>query len=149
MEVPEGGRIVPRPASAVGPLFSAPAVLAPYRRSGRLGVYDEAVASVAQELNALSVVTEWSEPAESRAWDARRSADEIALAVDLVIGVASNAAWQGLVAILHRRGRRRIRAIVGSRVTEEATERWVQVDGEAGAVADILRDLNPWADEGK
>jgi hypothetical protein len=149
MEVPGGSLIVPRPSSAVGPLFSAPAVLAPSRRSGRLGVYDESVGSVAQELNALGVVAEWSEPAGSRVWAARRSADQIALVVDLVIGVASNAAWEGLVAILHRRGRQRVRATVGSRVTEEATERWVQIDGEAEAVANILRDLNPWAGEGK
>jgi hypothetical protein len=97
----------------------------------------------------LGLVTEWSEPAESRAWAARRSADQIPLVIDFVIGLASNAAWEGLVAILRRRGRQRVRAIVGSRVTEQATERWVQVDGEAEAVASILRDLNPWTSEGK
>jgi len=149
MEVSGGGVIVPRPSSAVGRLFSAPAVLAPSRRSGKLGVYDEFIGSIAQELRALGVVAEWSEPAGSRAWAARRSADQIALVVDLVIGVASNAAWEGLVAILHRRGRQRVRATVGSRVAEEATECWVQIDGDAEAVANILRDLNPWAGEGK
>ncbi|SRR6266508_3503865 len=149
MKVSGGAVIVRRPSSAVGSLFSAPAVFAPSRRSGKLGVYDESVGSIVQELRALGVVADWSEPAESRAWAARRSADQITLLVDLVIGVASNAAWQGLLAVLRRRGRQRIRAIVGSRVTEEAAERWVQVDGEAEAVANVLRDLNPWAGEGK
>jgi hypothetical protein len=105
--------------------------------------------AIAQELNALGVTAEWSESAKSRAWAARRSADQIQLVVDLVIGVASNAAWARLVAILRGRKHQRIRAIVGSRVSKDAIERWVQLDGEAETVAGILRDLNPWADESK
>jgi hypothetical protein len=149
MQTPSDSFVVTRPASAVGAVFSAPAVLIPSRRRGDLGVYDESVVAIAQELNALGVTAEWSEPAKSRAWAARRSADRIQLVVDLVIGVASNAAWAGLVAIVRGRKHQRIRAIVGSRTSEDAIERWVQLDGEAETVASILRDLNPWADESK
>lgn len=121
------------------PPFATAIVLLPHRRSSGSGVYDEAMVDFAWAVEDEGVETSWSEPQESWVWEGRRFADQ--LVVELLIGVASNFAWATVVRVFQRLRGRQVSATVGSRTTSEASERWIHVEGEGEAVADILKSM--------
>jgi hypothetical protein len=137
--------LINRPFFANADPFAAPVVLLPHRRTSSSGVYDEAAVDLFQAVEAAGVDACWSEPQESRSWQARRSLEQ--LGVDLLIGVGSNLAWATVVAAVGRWRGRHVSVTVGSRTTPEASERWINVEGDAEAVAAILESMNPWNDQ--
>lgn len=69
-------------------------------------VYTEASVMLVKELRSLGADAEFSHSSDERVFEVRKSA--VALVVGYVIGIASNASWDLMKRLLHKRADRRI-----------------------------------------
>jgi hypothetical protein len=94
---------------------------------------------IVKELQATGVSARFQHDGDSRTWIGERAVAQIA--VDLVIGVASNAAWSALCSFFRQRHTSdRVRVRIGRirRIRTEMSWEWYEVDGPGAEVADAL-----------
>ena len=124
---------------------SADAVVLPRETDGEIGLYDDSVVTLVKELREAGASAEFLHGAESRSFIGEKAVD--VLVVNLVIGIASNAGWDALRAVLSRRGKKPVE-VKAARYEEEADGKrweWIEAKGEAEAVAAAI---NAWRGEG-
>jgi hypothetical protein len=107
------------------------------------GLYDDSVITIVKELRSLGADATYQHEKDDRAWIGEQSAEAVALA--LIIGVASNAGWSGLQALFrHSFSGKRVHVRVGH--YEELADgsrkaEWYEIEGNGEQVADALRQL--------
>jgi hypothetical protein len=114
---------------------SADAVVLPRETDGEIGLYDDSVVTLVKELREAGASAEFMHGAESRSFIGEKAVD--VLVVSLVIGIASNAGWDALRAVLSRRGKKPVE-VKAARYEEEADGKrweWIEAKGEGEAVA--------------
>ena len=110
------------------------------------GLYDDSVVTVAKELRAAGTSADYAHGPDAREWIGEKAVDAIVLS--LIVGIASNAGWAGLRALLGRARSNRVRIRV-ARMRETLNGReaeWFELEGPADEVAEALRVLQE-ADE--
>jgi hypothetical protein len=103
------------------------------------GLYDDSVLTLAKEFRSIGVQASYQHDPDSRQWIGEYGVSPIAL--DVVIGIASNAGWAALCWLLIRkRGRDAVRVRVGRfKKTEDGiSATWYSVKGPGADVAKAL-----------
>jgi hypothetical protein len=134
---------MPSPPAALPDTWNADVVILPRQVAEGIGLYDDSVVTVAKELRAAGTSAEYAHGPEAREWIGEKSVALIALS--LIVGIASNAGWDGLRALIGRAGSKRVRVRV-ARVKESPEGReaeWFELDGPGAEVADALKALQP------
>jgi hypothetical protein len=105
------------------------------------GSYDDSVVTIAKELRASGTSAGYAHGPEAREWIGEKSVAVILLS--LIIGIASNAGWDGIRALVGRAGSKRVHLRV-ARVNETPAGReaeWFELDGPGAEVAEALKVL--------
>jgi hypothetical protein len=105
------------------------------------GLYSDSAIQLVKEFRALEIQAQYQHPQDSRAWIGERGF--AAIAFDWILGVTSNAGWAALCLLLRRKGKASVR-IKLARCTQSASEtvwEWVEVEGDATAIADALERI--------
>jgi hypothetical protein len=105
------------------------------------GLYDDSVVTVAKELRAAGTSAGYAHGPDAREWIGEKGVDAIVLS--LIVGIASNAGWAGLRALVGRARSNRVRIRVARvRETPDGPEaEWFQLEGPGDEVAEALRVL--------
>lgn len=114
-------------------------VLYPKRVDGDVGIYDRSIIDVFKSLRAAGVDVAYYHAKEDRRWLHEMSAE---LLIALVIGIAGNAAWDAIRALIqpHQHGELHIKLVR----TENALGResqWFEAKGSPREVVDALDRL--------
>jgi hypothetical protein len=102
------------------------------------GIYDESALTLVKVLRAGGIDAAYLHEPEQRIWQGHRSGLPVA---ELVIGIASNAAWAALVVLLRNgKGRANVKAqVLRIRTNGKRTDtKWLRVEGPSHDVADAL-----------
>lgn len=106
------------------------------------GLYDDSVLTIAKELRSTGVRARYQHDPDSREWIGEYGVTPVAL--DLVIGIASNAGWAALCWLLIRkRGRDAVRVRVGrfKKTKDGVSATWYSVKGPGADVARALAEI--------
>jgi hypothetical protein len=117
---------------------AADAVVLPRETEDEVGLYDDSVVTLVKELRQAGASAEFLHGPESRTWIGEKGVEPLAL--DLLIGIAGNAGWDALRAVLRHRGNKRVEVKVARHVEkgDGSVWEWFQADGEGEAVAAAL-----------
>lgn len=105
------------------------------------GLYDDSVVTVAKELRAAGTSADYAHTPDARQWIGEKGVDPIVLS--LIVGIAANAGWAGLRALVGRAGSNRVR-IRAARIRETLQGReaeWFELEGPGEEVAQALKVL--------
>lgn len=136
-------QVMATPPGALPGTWNADVVILPREVVDGIGLYDDSVVTVAKELRAAGTSAEYAHGPAAREWIGEKSVAVIVLS--LVVGIASNAAWDGLRALVGRAGSERVRVRV-ARLKQTARGReaeWFELEGPGEEVADALMALQP------
>jgi hypothetical protein len=127
---------------------SADAVVLPRETDGEIGLYDDSVVTLVKELREAGASAEFLHGAGSRNFIGEKAVD--VLAVNLVIGIASNAGWAALRVVLNRRGKKSVE-VKAAHYEENADGKrweWVEAKGKGEAVAAAIDSWRGKSGEG-
>jgi hypothetical protein len=105
------------------------------------GLYDDSVVTLAKELRAAGASAEYQHGPDARQWIGEKHIPVIVL--DILAGIASNAGWEGLHAVVGRRKAEQVRVRVARvRQTPAGEEsEWYEIEGPGAEVAEALQAL--------
>lgn len=127
---------------------SVDAVVLPREIDGEIGLYDDSVVTLVKELREAGASAEFLHGPELRSFIGEKAVD--VLAVNLMVGIAGNAGWAALRAVLSRRGKKPVE-VKAARCEEKADGKrweWVEAKGEGEAVAAAIDAWRREAGEG-
>lgn len=120
--------------------LGAAVVILPVRHVDGLAVYPEASVTIVKELRSMGVDAQYLDAPADRTFEVKKSGLETAIAT-LVFGVASNAAWDAMKALIGQRRARRMSVTYIDLETADAKGRAWNVDGDADDVLDAIDRL--------
>jgi len=123
--------------------LDADVVIMPDQLADARGVYSDRAVPLAKAMRADGLDVRWLHAADSRVWQGERSALLTLVAIPFAVGVASSAAWAGLVRSLGKRTGQ-VKLKVGYRKSDVSEERWLELEGSFADVAAALEKLDPW-----
>jgi len=127
------------PAPAAGYQFGpADVTLFAERIDGDRGSYPLAAATFVDELTAEGIDAQPWHDLDHSDWYGERDP----ILVTLILGIATNAAWDAIKLLLGRRRGGQVKLVAGFQRGDEV--RWIQAEGDAAAVADAIDRLNPF-----
>jgi hypothetical protein len=138
------------PPATLPDRWSADVLILPREVVDGRGLYDDSVVTVAKELRAAGTSADYAHAPDAREWIGEKAVDAIVLS--LIVGIASNAGWAGLRALVSRARSNRVR-IRAARIRETPQGReaeWFEFEGPGEEVAEalkVLEDSNQTAPE--
>jgi hypothetical protein len=106
------------------------------------GLYDDSVITIVKEFRIADISASYQHEQDSRSWIGEKAVPTAAL--DLLIGIASNAGWSALCWILRRQYKSsRVRVRVGRfrKTSTETAWEWYEVEGPGSGVAEALEAI--------
>jgi len=106
------------------------------------GMYDDSVLTIAKEFRSIGLRARYQHDPDSREWIGEYGVSPIAL--DLLIGIASNAGWAALCWLLIRKhGHDAVRVRVGrfKKTKDGISATWYSVKGPGADVAKALAEI--------
>jgi len=118
-------------------------LLLPRELKDGVGFYDDSAITLAKEFRAEGASADYQQGPDSREWIGEKHLSPIE--VDFLVGIASNAGWAALYAVLRiRHSAKRVRVRIVRRIKrgDERIWEWIKVEGSGEDVAEALRALD-------
>jgi hypothetical protein len=134
-------RKIDSPVSGVPARIDADVLILPREISDDRGLYDDSVLTLAKDLREAGITAEYQHPAEAREWIGERGVD---ILVAFIVGIASNAGWAALGALLRQRHAGDPVRVRAARISDREAGvdwEWFEVEGPGEDVADALEAL--------
>jgi hypothetical protein len=133
---------IPPPPIPLPESMNVDVMVFPRETDGELGLYHDTVITLVKELRAAGATASFQHPPELREWIGEKhlSPDEISF----LIGIASNAGWAAIVALLrmrHASGRVRARIARYRKDASGTRWEWIKLEGPGSEVADAIEAL--------
>ena len=100
------------------------------------GYYDDSVITLVKELKAAGADAGFEHASEHRRWIGEKAFEPTAL--DLIIGVGSNAVWAALCAVVKHRKSSHVRVRWGRHNDADGELEWFEAEGSGEAVASAI-----------
>ena len=116
-------------------------VVLPLRNAEGKAIYSEPSVTLVKELRAGGVEASYLDPSGERAFEVKKS-DLADLVLQVVVGIASNASWEGLKALLRRKPNERL-SVTYLELDDGAGRKGVawRVDGDTESVLEAIDAL--------
>lgn len=121
------------------------AIVLPREADDEEGLYDESVITLVKELRDAGASADFQHGPESRSWIGEKALDQIAL--QLIIGISSNAGWDALRAVLMRRKTEQIRVQMARCTDARTGRRWEWFEAE-GNGEDVVQAIEAFSTRG-
>jgi hypothetical protein len=120
---------------------TADVLLLPREVAAGQGLYDDSVVILAKELRAAGASAEYQHGPDAREWIGEKHVPVIV--VDIIAGIASNAGWDGLRAVVgrHKSDQVRVRVTRVKQTLAGEESEWYEVEGPGAEVAEALKTL--------
>jgi hypothetical protein len=133
---------IPPPPIPIPDSIDVDVMVFPRETEGELGLYHDTVITLVKELRNAGATASFQHPPKLREWIGEKhlSPDE----VSLLIGIASNAGWAAIVAVLrmrHAAGRVRARIARYRKDASGTRWEWIKLEGPGDEVADAIEAL--------